>query len=341
MTCIAQGRKETQEMTQKMTTTLTESPKRQATTVQIKRVGVFLGAEITGIDLTQPLDGETVDVLKQAHAEHGVLVFPDQVISPEDLKRFGRCFGTLSVHPFSTNAVDSPELIVYDNKEGNPPAPTDIWHTDETFREAPPMGTALCSKVVPEVGGDTAFASMSAVYEGLSDCWQRFLSGLEAVHDFKPFRSLFPNDRAGIERMRKFEDIYPPVTHPVVTVHPITGKKVIFVNPQFTLYIKGMAEDESRMILDMLYRKTLIHEYQYRHRWQPNMLVFWDNRHLQHSALHDYYPQRRLMERVTITGTKPLPDCPAADVKDLRRYLMPPLSAFLGTGTAQKRQHES
>ena len=113
--------------------------------------------------------------------------------------------------------------------------------------------------------------------------------------------------------MCRFEDIYPLVTHPVVTVHPVTGDKSIFVNPQFTLYIKGMAEDESRMILEMLYRKMLIHEYQYRHHWRPNMLVFWDNRNVQHSALHDYYPQRRLMERVTIAGTQPIPEGPAAD----------------------------
>jgi taurine dioxygenase len=309
--------------------------------LRIRRLGVFLGAEVTGIDLTQPLDRATADAVRQAHAEHGVLIFPDQDISSDDLKRFGRYFGELSVHPFSTNAADAPELIVYDNKEGNPPAPTDIWHTDETFREAPPMGTALCSKIVPQVGGNTAFASMTAVYEGLSDRWQRFLSGLEAVHDFKPFRSLFPDDRAGIEKLRKFEDKYPAVTHPVVSVHPITGRKAIFVNPQFTLYIKGMAEDESRMILDMLYRKTLIHEYQYRHQWQANMLVFWDNRNVQHSALHDYYPQRRLMERVTMAGTRPIPEAPAADHKDLRRYLMPPLSQFRNAGTVQQRQHET
>lgn len=305
---------------------------------KVRRVGVFLGAEITGIDLTKPLDAQTVEALKLAHAEHGVLVFPDQVISSEDLKRFGRYFGELSVHPFSTSSADAPELIVYDNKEGNPPAPTDIWHTDETFREAPPMGTALCSKIIPEIGGHTAFANMNAVYEGLSDRWQRFLSGLEAVHDFKPFRSLFPTDRAGIEKMRMFEDRYPAVTHPLVSAHPVTGKKVLFVNSQFTLYIKGMAEDESRMILEFLYRKTLVHEYQYRHVWQPNMLVFWDNRLVQHSALHDYYPQRRLMERITISGTKPIPADPPADPKDLRKYLMPPLSEFRNKGTAQKRQ---
>ncbi len=309
-----------------------------AQSLMIRRVGVFLGAEVTGIDLRQPLDATQVQTLRQAHAEHGVLIFPGQAIGPDDLKRFGRCFGTLSVHPFSTNAADSPELIVYDNREGNPPAATDIWHTDETFREAPPMGTALCSKIVPEVGGDTAFVSMSAVYDGLSDRWQHFLSGLEAVHDFKPFRSLFPTDRAGIERMRHYEDIYPPVTHPVVTVHPLTGRKVLFVNPQFTLHIKGMAEDESRMLLDFLYRRSQIHEYQYRHHWQPDMLVFWDNRCTQHSALHDYYPQRRLMERVTIGGTPPVPAGPPAPAAELRRYLMPPLSEFRARGQAQKRQ---
>ena len=309
-----------------------------SSTLSIRRLGVFLGAEVTGIDLSQPLDPAAVDALRLAHAEHGVLVFPNQPISSAHLKAFGRAFGELSVHPFSTSAADSPELIVYDNKEGNPPAATDIWHTDETFREAPPMGTMLCSKIIPEVGGDTAFCSMNAVYEGLSDRWQRFLSGLEAVHDFKPFRSLFPKTREGIERLHRFEELYPPVTHPVVTAHPVTGKKVLFVNPQFTLYIKGMAEDESRTVLEMLYRKTLVHEYQYRHRWQANMLVFWDNRSVQHSALHDYYPNRRMMERVTIKGTPPLAAFPAADPKDLRRYLMPPLSAF--SATAAKRQHE-
>ena len=305
---------------------------------QLRRTGVFLGAEITGIDLTQPLDEDTVQALKLAHAEHGVLVFPGQVISSADLERFGRCFGELSVHPFSTSSADAPQLIVYDNKEGNPPAPTDIWHTDETFREVPPMGTALCSKIIPPLGGNTAFCNMNAVYEGLSDRWQRFLSGLEAVHDFKPFRSLFPTDRAGIEKLRMFEDRYPAVTHPVVTVHPVTGKKVLFVNPQFTLHIKGMAEDESRMILEFLYRKTLVHEYQLRHAWQPDMVVFWDNRLVQHSALHDYYPQRRLMERITSAGTRPVAADPPADPRDLRKYLMPPLSDFRNKGTAQKRQ---
>ena len=265
------------------------------------------------------------------------MIFPNQKISSEDQKRFARYYGDLTVHPFSSSAEGAPELIIYDQKEGNPPPPTDIWHTDETFREAPPMGTILCSKIIPDVGGETAFCSMTAVYEGLSDKMQQFLSGLEAIHDFKPFKTLFPETREGIDRLRKFEDMYPPSTHPVVTQHPVTGKKVLFVNPQFTIKIKGMEEDESNTILDLLFRKTYIHEYQYRHHWEPDMVLFWDNRCAQHSALHDYYPKRRLMERVTIKGEKPLPASPAVDPSEVRRYLSPPVMAF---ESRQKRQHE-
>jgi len=308
------------------------------TPFSIRRTGVFLGAEITGIDLSCPLEPGTIEAIRQAHAEHGVLVFPGQKISSEDLMRFGRYFGELSVHPFSTSSEKAAELIGYDNKEGNPPLSTDIWHTDETFRECPPMGTILCAKIVPELGGDTAFASMTAIYEGLSDRMQQYLSGLEAVHDFKPFKILFGQSEQGRKQLRYFEDLYPPVVHPVVRVHPVTGKKAIFVNPQFTLAIKGMEEQESRFILDYLYRRTLIHEYHYRHRWQPDTLVFWDNRSTQHSALHDYYPQRRLMERVTICGDRPFGDGKPADPSELRRYLMPPITEF--SDSRKKRLHE-
>ena len=254
------------------------------------------------------------------------------------MKRFGRCFGELSVHPFSSSSENAPELIVYDNKENNPPAPTDIWHTDETFRECPAMGTVLCCKIIPEVGGDTNFASMTAIYEGLSDRMQQFLSGLEAVHDFLPFKNLFSETAEGRMKLHEYEEIYPKATHPVIRLHPVTGKKAVFVNPQFTLYIKGMEEEESAAILDLLYRKTLRHEYHYRHRWQPDMVVFWDNRSTQHSALHDYYPARRLMERVTIKGDRPVGDGAPADPSELRRYLMPPITEF--TKTRQKRLHD-
>lgn len=307
--------------------------------ISVRKVGVFIGAEVTGVDLSQPLDAETQEAIRQAHAEHGVIAFPDQHISSDDLMRFGRYFGELTVHPFSSSTEDNPELIVYDNKEGNPPAPTDVWHTDETFREIPPMGTSLCSKEIPAHGGDTNFASMAAIYEGLSDRLQNFLSGLEGVHDLGPFKGLFPDTPEGRKNRFLAEEQYQPVTHPVVVEHSVTGKKVLFVNPQFTIRIKGMDEEESTAILNMLYAKTLRHEYHYRHRWQPNMVVFWDNQTVQHSALHDYYPQRRLMERVTIGGTvRPQSSVPAADPATLQRRLMPSIMDF--NETRQKRRHD-
>lgn len=306
--------------------------------LSVKRLGVFVGAQVTGIDLSQRVDSGTAQQLQGMLAEYGMLAFPNQVLSSEEFMAFARTFGTLSVHPFSSSTKERPELIVYDNKNENPPGSTDIWHTDETFREAPPMATSLCSKIMPEVGGDTAFVNMNAVYEGLSTKMQNLIEGMEAVHDFKPFKTLFPKTPEGLARLRQYEDQYPPATHPLVTLHPVTGKKVLFVNPLFTLFIKGLQEDESRAILEMLYRKTYIQEYQYRHRWQTNMVVIWDNRLVQHSALHDYYPNRRMLERVTVMGTKPVAATPPADPADLRRFLMPPITAF--EGVRQKRQHE-
>jgi len=305
--------------------------------LKLRKVGAFLGGEVTGIDLAQPLDDTVIKAIGDALATYEVLVFPRQTIGSEDLKRFGRYFGELTVHPFSTNAAGSPELIVYDNKEGNPPAATDIWHSDETFRECPPMGTMLCSKIVPEIGGDTVFHSMTAAYDGLSDRMQHLISGLEAVHDFKPFKALFAETEDGWRKLRHFEEIYRPVTHPVVRVHPVSGKKVLFVNPQFTLFIKGMEERESRTLLDTLFRVTTVLEHQYRHRWEPNMIVFWDNRSTQHAAVHDYYPQRRLMERVTIKGDRPQGTGEVAEVAELRKFKMPPLMSFRERA---RRQHE-
>ncbi len=308
-----------------------------APSFQVKRIGAFCGAEITGIDLTKPVDPHDIAALGKAHAEHGVLVFPNQRISADDLRRFGRAFGELTVHPFSTNAAGAPELIVYDQKEGNPPPPTDIWHSDETFRECPPMGTMLCSKIIPALGGDTAFCNMGAAYESLSGKMQNYISGLEAVHDFKPFKTLFAETEEGWRKLRAFEEIYRPVTHPVARVHPVTGRKVIFVNPQFTLFIKGMEESESRSLLEQLFRLTASLEHQYRHRWEPDMLVFWDNRLVMHAAVHDYYPQRRLMERVTIRGDRPAGAGGRADGAELRTFKAPPVMSMAGR---QAREHE-
>jgi len=305
--------------------------------ITVEPVGAYLGAEVTGVDLTEPIVAGAADAILAAHADHGVLSFPDQHLSGEQLMAFGRQLGDLTVHPFSTNDEKSPELIVYDNKEGNPPPRTDIWHTDEMFREAPPMGTILSCKITPGRGaGDTAFANMGAVYESLSDRMQQHLSGLEAMNDFLPFRILFPDTDDGHARLRHYEKIYPLRAHPVVCVHPVTGRKVIYVSPQFTRFIKGMDVDESQCLLDFLYARTRVHEYHYRHRWEPGTVVFWDNRLVQHSALHDYYPNRRLMERITLKGTVPVGEAPPPDPSEINRVRMPSLVDF---GETRKKRH--
>ena len=207
----------------------------QSTTIDVKRIGASLGAEVSGIDLEQPLDDVVIDEIRTEQAAHEVLIFRDQDISAEQQKAFGRRFGKLTVHPFAPSDGDAPELIVFDNDADNPPWGTDVWHSDETFRDEPPMGTMLRALIVPEVGGDTMFTSMSAAFEGLSDRMQQFISGLEAIHDFKPFRKLFSDDAEGRQSMREYEERYPPSVHPVVRQHPASGKKVLFVNPQFTV----------------------------------------------------------------------------------------------------------
>lgn len=313
-------------------------PGTDSSPIVLRRIGVPLGAEITGIDISKPLDVATIEALKAAHAEYGVLVFPKQKISSEDLKRFGGYFGELTVHPFSTSTKEEPELIVYDNKEGNPPLATDIWHTDETFRECPPMGTMLCCKIIPQLGGDTTFCNMGSAYEGLSDRMQHFISGLEAYHDFKSFKQRFDTStESGRRNLHKYEDLYPPVLHPVVRVHPVTGRKTLFVNRNFTLHIKGMNEVESQQLLETLFATVNTLEYQYRHRWETDSIVFWDNRLVQHAAVHDYYPQRRLMERVTIRGDRPFGTGEVADPAHLWRRKLPWL---MDLPERAKQQHE-
>ena len=207
--------------------------------VTVTRVGANLGAEISGVDLRRPLPDDAFGAIEEALVEHELIIFRGQDITSDNLMEFGRRFGDLTVHPFSPNDEKAPQLIKFRNDETNPPFGTDVWHSDETFRAEPPMATVLCAKEVPAVGGDTMFVSMSAAFDGLSDRMQQFISGLEAIHDLKPFRALFGDSEEDRKNLQHFELLYPPRVHPVVRIHPVSGRKVLFVNPQFTIAIKG------------------------------------------------------------------------------------------------------
>lgn len=275
--------------------------------MKIEPLGPLFGAKVTDVDLGV-LDERTFDEIRGALVEHEVLVFPDQDIATEDHVSFGRMFGELTVSPFSPNSDEVPELIVLDNHGESSRPLTDVWHSDETFRAEPPMATILRSRISPQFGGDTMFASMTAAYENLSDRMKAYLHGLTAAHGHGRFGRILADDPERLPILQRVQREHPVAHHPIVRVHPESGRRALFVNSHFTTHIDGVGDDESRAMLDFLLRQPLVAEHQLRVQWEPNQLVVWDNRSVQHYAPNDYLPQRRRMERVTIRGDKPLSD---------------------------------
>jgi len=257
-----------------------------------------LGAEVEGLDLAQPLDERALCDLQQAFADWGVLVFRDQHLDRESHKAFGRYFGELHVHPMNHSRETDPEVLIVKTTKDSPYTAGDAWHTDVTCDAIPPLGSALYITETPELGGgDTLYADMYLAYELLSPAMQSFLEGLIAVHDGgMPYVGSYgstPPDGG-----------YPRNEHPVVTVHPVTGRKVLYVNSGFTSHVKGLRRWESRALLDMLFAHiATTPRLHCRVRWEPNTLTLWDNRCTQHHAVWDYYPHRRYGERVSIVGT--------------------------------------
>ncbi|MGA8614035.1 MAG: TauD/TfdA family dioxygenase [Xanthobacteraceae bacterium] len=271
---------------------------------EIERLGVKLGAEIRGLDLKEPMSLQTFEAFEAALIEHKVVMLRDQHLTTAQHVALSRMFGELEVHPMRPQG-EFPEILVLDNHKDNPVLSTDVWHSDTTFRRNPTRYTILRCQIMPRLGGDTLWANMEAAYEGLSDTFKKMIQGLRAVHDFQNFRVLFKNTHEDRAKLRKMEELFPNPSHPVVRTHPVTGRKSIYVNPQFTLRIEGLEADESRAILDVLFAQAKVPEYQFRLRWAPGMIVFWDNRSTQHYAANDYYPERRRMERTAIVGDTP------------------------------------
>jgi taurine dioxygenase len=272
---------------------------------QVRRLGASLGAEILGVDLKAPMDDDAFAAFEAALVEHKVLAVRDQFLTTEQHVAFSRRFGELEVHPMRPQG-QFPEILVLDNHKDNPVLSTDVWHSDTTFRKTPTKYTILRCEIMPEFGGDTLWANMETAHDGLSDTFRAMISGLRAVHDFQNFRVLFKNTDEDRIKLHRMEDMFPNPSHPVVRTHPVTGRKSIYVNPQFTLRIEGLEPAESRAILDVLFAQARVPEYQFRIRWTPGTIVFWDNRSTQHYAANDYYPQRRRMERTAVAGDVPV-----------------------------------
>ena len=262
----------------------------------IRQVTPRIGAEVSGIDLTQPLSNSQAEAVKTALADHLVLFFRDQRVDHDSLKRLGRSFGELAIHSGVAGMPGHPELVEIHADADSKFIAGDDWHSDLTCDAAPPLGSILYLHTVPEIGGDTLFASMYAAYEALSPRMKALLDGLTAIHDGDHvYRPLFPD----------LDKRYPCSSHPVVRTHPVTGRKLIFVNSSYTTHIEGVPKGESDAILAFLYAHMQNPNFHVRFKWRPHSIAFWDNRCTQHLATWDYFPQTRSGFRVTVAGDRP------------------------------------
>jgi alpha-ketoglutarate-dependent taurine dioxygenase len=269
-------------------------------TIEVRKLSPHIGAEIHGVDLSQPLGNQQFQEIHDALLDRLVIFFRDQNMSVERHMEFGRRFGKLHTHPAAPVGIpEHPEVFVLKADENSTSVAGEDWHSDVTCDPVPPMGSILhLLEIPPDGGGDTLFANMYLAYETLSEPIRRLIDGLTAVHDGeRVYRDRYAGGKSG--------GTFPRAEHPVVRTHPVTGRKVLFVNRYFTSHIVGLRSAESEAILSMLYRQVETPELSLRFKWQRNSVAFWDNRCAQHRALWDYYPHRRFGHRVTICGDKP------------------------------------
>ena len=271
--------------------------------MHIEQITGKIGAEISDVDFANITDDE-VEKIKQAWLDYKVLVFRNQHITVEEHIAFGRKFGELEIHPFARGGHvglgEYPEILrIASNPEKEFAAV--IWHSDVTWREEPSLGSILRGVVIPETGGDTCFASAAAAYELLPDEIKSQIDDLHAIHDFTKSIGEKFND----EERRELQEKYPPARHPVVRTHPETGERSIYTNGYHTDYIEGVSPEESEKLLALLEKAIMSPTVQFRLKWEVDTFVMWDNRSAQHAVAADFYPDERIVERVTIIGDRP------------------------------------
>ena len=272
--------------------------------MEIRPISGALGAEIFGVDFAEGVDDETFGRIRGTFHEHGVIVIRDQDLTPEQHLAAAQRFGKVNVNRFFTPVDGHPEVAEVRKEAHQEKNIGNKWHTDHSYDDAPALGSMIYAIEVPPAGGDTLFANMSLAYETLSDGMKDMLSKLEAVHSsrhvFGPGVKSSPDVA---DRYRNAEQAVQDAVHPVVIRHPDTGRKVLYVNPTFTVRFNGWTEEESKPLLDYLYAHAARPDFTCRVRWESGSLGLWDNRATWHLALNDYPGHRRLMHRVTIEGT--------------------------------------
>lgn len=272
-----------------------------------------LGAELTGLDLSEPLDDAAFARIHSAHLDHHVLVFRDQRITPQQQVDFSRRFGPLQIHVLHQfQLAGHPEVLVVSNIRGADGQPIGLgdagryWHSDLSYAEKPSLGSMLHAQELPAEGGDTLFANMHLAWDTLPVALRRAVDGLQAEHSYlakyeelrvaNPWRPKLSDEQ--VARVK-------PQVHPVVRTHPETGRKALFVSEHFTTRIVGVPADESEALLAQLFAHSVRPEHLYRHVWQAHDMVFWDNRSVMHLAAGCPDHMRRRMNRTTIEGDQP------------------------------------
>ncbi len=270
---------------------------------KVEAITPVIGAGISGISLNKDLKSDTVEKIYNALIKYQVIFFREQDLTPESHLKLAKRFGDIDPgHPVYPHVEGFQSIVLLKNDESSRPDTND-WHKDLTFKSNPPFASILHGVSVPKIGGDTLWASMSAVYDSLTDGWKEDLEGLEAIHDMGTFRNDFYKE-GGINSVNSALKKVGSAVHKVIEKHPISGKKYLNVNQSFTRNILNVSQGASDHILKFLFQLLARPEFQVRFHWQNDSVAIWDNRITQHYAVNDYLPNSRHMQRVTIINDK-------------------------------------
>ncbi|MDV9031660.1 TauD/TfdA family dioxygenase [Pseudomonas sp. RAC1] len=279
---------------------------------EIRPFSGAVGAEIVGLDLSRPVNADDFQRIHRAHLDHHVLVFREQRISPDQQIAFSRRFGELQIHVLKQFLLQGhPEILIVSNivEDGRNIGLGDagkFWHSDLSYKELPSLGSMLHAQELPSEGGDTLFADMHKAWDAVPQALRDVVQGRSAAHSYtaRYAETKFEGNWRPTLTAEQLAQVN-EVVHPIVRTHPENGRKALFVSEGFTTRIVGLPEDESRDVLQQLYALSVLEHNQYRHRWQPHDLVFWDNRSLIHLATGCPAHLRRKLYRTTIQGDAP------------------------------------
>ena len=278
---------------------------RKYTQINVTPLSSAIGAEIGNVDISKDLSSTVITEIRNALLEHLVIFFRDQDLSnPERHKMFTKYFGDLFIHPNFNLGQNNPEMVYLTREPGDTAAAGEKWHADTTMMKNPPMGAILFALEVPDWGGDTLFANQYMAFENLSPGMKKLLMNLKAVHnDSRVAGPAVSLNSKRATKVREDDDwTLTENSHPVIRTHPETLKKCLFVNSIYVHHFEGMSVEESQDLLEFLYTESTRPEYSCRFRWKNNSVAFWDNRCVQHLAIHDNHSATRRMQRTQIIG---------------------------------------